>query len=118
MEACSSEIRGRPKIQKGVCLARTLSVEGEPPKLVLPLATKDHPLTARNPRGAVSMSRSFVIGEADLRVKIKVTVVIGFIIVVGLPTRIVVRPIVAVDDEDASRPSSFRYPLITVPMRP
>ena len=90
-----------------MCLACTLRIEGESPKLVLPrLATKYHPLAARNPRGAVSTSRGGVVGEADQ----KIVIVIVFVIIVGPSTIIELRPIVAVDDEDASRPSSFRVP--------
>merc|ERR1719499_2975175 len=95
-EAGGGEIRGRPKVQKGVCLpVVALGVEGEPPELVLPLAPQYHSLGALN--SMISASSGGVIGETDFRVEITVVV----IIVVRLSPRIEMRPVVAVDDQDA-----------------
>ena len=82
-EAGGGEIRGRPKVQKGVCLpVVALGVEGEPPELVLPLAPQYHSLVALN--SMISASCGGVIGETDFRVEIALFVIIVYIIVVRL----------------------------------
>ena len=82
-EASGCEVRGRPKVQKGVGLpVVALGVEGEPPKLVLPLAPQYHSLGALN--SMISASCGGVIGETDFRVEIALFVIIVYIIVVRL----------------------------------
>ena len=82
-EAGGGEIRGRSKVQEGVGLpVVALGVEGEPPKLVLPLAPQYHSLAALN--SMISASCGGVIGETDFRVEIALFVIIVYIIVVRL----------------------------------
>merc|ERR1719229_1434679 len=57
-------------------------------------------------------SCSGVISETDLRVEIEITVNIVYIIVVRLSPRVVVRPVVAVDDQDAGRAGGGGVPAV------